>query len=126
MAFSLPSLFLRPPNGLLFLLSKFLCCFTSVGIGGGSWKDYVDSDGNLVMTLKISGDTEKDLNEIYDAFILWGDTQKRFTGLVEQYNGVIYLGSTNVWISKQNGYVKMVLSQNINIIDEISSQLGEL
>ena len=37
------------------------------------------------MTLKISGDTEKDLNEIYDAFILWGDTQKRFTGLVEQY-----------------------------------------
>ena len=99
---------------------------SAVGIGGGSWKDYVDSDGNLVMTLKISGDTEKDLNEIYDAFILWGDTQKRFTGLVEQYNGVIYLGSTNVWISKQNGYVKMVLSQNINIIDEISSQLGEL
>ena len=80
----------------------------------------------LVMTLKISGDTEKDLNEIYDAFILWGDTQKRFTGLVEQYNGVIYLGTTNVWISKQNGYVKMVLSQDINIIDEISSQLGEL
>ena len=78
------------------------------------------------MTLKISGDTEKDLNEIYDAFILWGDTQKRFTGLVEQYNGVIYLGSTNVWISKQNGYVKIVVSQNINIIDEISAHVFEL
>ena len=38
----------------------------------------------------------------------------------------IYKGSTNVWISKQNGYVKMVLSQNINIIDEIASQFGEL
>ena len=29
-------------------------------------------------------------------------------------------------ISKQNGFVKMVLSQDINIIDEISSQLGDL
>ena len=98
----------------------------AVGIGGGSWKDYVDSSGNLVMTVKISGDTSADLDEIYDAYILWGDTQKRFTEVVEQYNGVIYKGSTNVWISKQNGFVKMVLSQDINIIDEISSQLGDL
>ena len=98
----------------------------AVGIGGGSWKDYVDSSGNLVMTVKISGDTSVDLDEIYDAYILWGDTQKRFTEVVEQYNGVIYKGSTNVWISKQNGFVKMVLSQDINIIDEISSQLGDL
>ena len=98
----------------------------AVGIGGGSWKDYVDSSGNLVMTVKISGDTSADLDEIYDAYILWGDTQKRFTEVVEQYNGVIYKGSTNVWISKQNGFVKMVLAQDINIIDEISSQLGDL
>ena len=98
----------------------------AVGIGGGSWKDYVDSSGNLVMTVKISGDTSADLDEIYDAYILWGDTQKRFTEVVEQYNGVIYKGSTNVWISKQNGFVKLVLSQDINIIDEISSQLGDL
>ena len=98
----------------------------AVGIGGGSWKDYVDSSGNLVMTVKISGDTSKDLDEIFDAYILWGDTQKRFTEVVEQYNGVIYKGTTNVWISKQNGFVKLVLSQDLSIIDEISSQLGDL
>jgi hypothetical protein len=55
-----------------------------------------------------------------------GDTQKRFTEVVEQYNGVIYKGTTNVWISKQNGFVKLVLSQDISIIDEISPQLGDL
>ena len=98
----------------------------AVGIGGGSWKDYVDSSGKLVMTVKISGDTSKDLDEIFDAYILWGDTQKRFTEVVEQYNGVIYKGTTNVWISKQNGFVKLVLSQDLSIIDEISSQLGDL
>jgi len=98
----------------------------AVGIGGGSWKDYIDNSENLIMTVKISGDTPQDLNEIYDAFILWGDTQKRFTEVVEQYNGVIYKGTTNVWISKQNGFVKLVLSQDISVIDEISPQLGDL
>ena len=78
------------------------------------------------MTVKISGDTSKDLDEIFDAYILWGDTQKRFTEVVELYNGVIYKGTTNVWISKQNGFVKLVLSQDLSIIDEISSQLGDL
>jgi hypothetical protein len=43
----------------------------AVGIGGGSWKDYIDNSENLIMTVKISGDTPQDLNEIYDAFILW-------------------------------------------------------
>lgn len=98
----------------------------AVGIGGGSWKDYIDNSENLIMTVKISGDTPEDLNEIYDAFILWGDTQKRFTEVVEQYNGVIFKGTTNVWISQQKGFVKLVLSQDISVIDEISSQLGDL
>ena len=62
----------------------------------------------------------------YMMHIFMGRYPKRFTEVVEQYNGVIYKGSTNVWISKQNGFVKLVLSQDINIIDEISSQLGDL
>ena len=43
----------------------------AVGIGGGNWKDYEDSSGNLLMTLKLTGDNKDELQEIYEAFILW-------------------------------------------------------
>ena len=102
----------------------------AVGIGGGSWKDYVDDSGNLVMTVKISGDTADDLLEIYGAFTLWGNLQDRFTDseLLSSttYGGILFSGPTNVLIIKENEFVKLVLTQDLNIIDEISSQLGDL
>ena len=47
----------------------------AVGIGGGSWKDYTDSSGNLIMTVKMSGDTGKDLDEIYQLFNIEDDNK---------------------------------------------------
>ena len=40
----------------------------AVGIGGGAWKDYEDNSGNLLMTIKITGDDQNELQEINDAF----------------------------------------------------------
>ena len=40
----------------------------AIGIGGGAWKDYVNDSGELLMTLKLSGDDSTELQEIYDAF----------------------------------------------------------
>ena len=51
----------------------------AVGIGGGNWKDYEDSSGNLLMTLKLTGDNKDELQEIYEAFILWGNAQSRLS-----------------------------------------------
>ena len=62
----------------------------AVGIGGGSWKDYTDSSGNLIMTVKISGDTSIDLDEIYQTYILWAESQQRFTESEIKYEGTIY------------------------------------
>ena len=39
----------------------------AVGIGGGAWKDYEDNSGNLLMTIKITGDDRNELQEINDA-----------------------------------------------------------
>ena len=41
----------------------------AVGIGGGAWKDYEDNSGNLLMTIKITGDDQNELQEINDAFL---------------------------------------------------------
>jgi hypothetical protein len=98
----------------------------AVGIGGGSWKDYVDSSGNLIMTVKISGDTGTDLDEIYQTYILWAETQQRFSVSEVKYEGTLYKGSTNVWISRDSNFVKMVLIQDMNVFEEIANQLGDL
>ena len=98
----------------------------AVGIGGGSWKDYTDSSGNLIMTVKISGDTSIDLDEIYQTYILWAESQQRFTESEIKYEGTIYKGSTNVWISRDNNFVKLVLTQDMNLFEEVANQLGDL
>jgi len=98
----------------------------AVGIGGGSWKDYTDSSGNLIMTVKISGDTSTDLDEIYQTYTLWAETQKRFTESEVKYEGTLYKGSTNVWISRDSNFVRMVLIQDMNVFEEIANQLGDL
>ena len=98
----------------------------AIGIGGGSWKDYVNENGNLVMTAKISGDNQTELSEIYQAWVLWADNQRRFESVEELYGGLLYKGSTNVWLSNDGNFVRMVLVQDLSIINEISSQLGDL
>ena len=98
----------------------------AVGIGGGSWKDYTDSSGNLIMTVKISGDTSIDLDEIYQTYILWAESQQRFTESEIKYEGTIYKGSTNVWISRDSNFVKLVLTQDMNLFEEVANQLGDL
>jgi len=98
----------------------------AVGIGGGSWKDYTDSSGNLIMTVKISGDTSTDLDEIYQTYTLWAETQQRFTESEAKYEGTLYKGSTNVWISRDSNFVRMVLIQDMNVFEEIANQLGDL
>jgi|TARA_X000001036_G_C20669310_1_gene801867 hypothetical protein len=98
----------------------------AVGIGGGSWKDYTDSSGNLIMTVKISGDTSIDLDEIYQTYILWAESQQRFTESEMKYEGTIYKGSTNVWISRDSNFVKLVLTQDMNLFEEVANQLGDL
>ena len=98
----------------------------AVGIGGGSWKDYTDSSGNLIMTVKISGDTSIDLDEIYQTYILWAESQQRFIESEMKYEGTIYKGSTNVWISRDSNFVKLVLTQDMNLFEEVANQLGDL
>ena len=78
------------------------------------------------MTVKISGDTSTDLDEIYQTYTLWAETQKRFTESEVKYEGTLYKGSTNVWISRDNNFVKMVLIQDMNVFEEIANQLGDL
>ena len=78
------------------------------------------------MTVKMSGDTGKDLDEIYQTYILWAETQQRFTESEVKYEGTLYKGSTNVWISKDSNFVTMVLIQDMNVFEEIANQLGDL
>jgi hypothetical protein len=98
----------------------------AVGIGGGAWKDYTDSSGNLIMTVKISGDTNTELDEIFQAYTLWAETQARFTESEVKYEGTLYKGSTNVWISRGSNFVKLVLIQDMNVFEEMANQLGDL
>ena len=74
----------------------------------------------------MSGDTGKDLDEIYQTYILWAETQQRFTESEVKYEGTLYKGSTNVWISKDSNFVTMVLIQDMNVFEEIANQLGDL
>ena len=95
----------------------------AIGIGGGSWKDYEDENDNLLMTLKVSGDNGKELTEIYDSYISWAEAQPRFTEAESSTNAVgkLYVGETNFWIENENGFVRMMLSQDLDILENILS-----
>ena len=95
----------------------------AVGIGGGAWKDYVDSSGNLLMTLKITGDDKSELKEINDAFLLWAGSQSRFTSSESFAGGTLYLGKTNFWIFEDTSSIRLVLSQDLELLNLISNQL---
>ena len=113
---------------IVYILQDFIgrveSTTAAVGLGGGSWKDYVDSNGNLVMSVKISGDTAQDLKEIYDAYIHWANVQDRFDGVVDFSGGKLYKGKTNVWISTDGSFVRLFLSQDISIIESQANNLN--
>ena len=97
----------------------------AVGIGGGSWKDYEDSSGNLLMTLKLTGDDKNELQEIYEAFTLWAKAQSRFSSSEPYLNGILFKGSTNFWIYSDQSFIRIVLSQDLELLNSISDQLNE-
>ena len=95
----------------------------AVGIGGGSWKDYEDKNGNLLMSLKISGDNTEELIEIYDAFISWADAQLRFSEKTDNnFSGKLYIGGTNFWIENDGNFLRIVLSQDMKILENILTE----
>lgn len=97
----------------------------AIGIGGGSWKDYVNDSGELLMTLKLSGDDSTELQEIYDAFILWAEIQSRFNSGESLVGGNLFTGDTNFWILKDQNSIRIVLSQNLDLLNSISNQLKD-
>jgi hypothetical protein len=97
----------------------------AVGIGGGAWKDYEDNSGNLLMTIKITGDDQNELQEINDAFLLWADSQARFSNSEPFAGGTLYVGDTNFWISKDTSSMRLVLSQDFELLNSISNQLSD-
>lgn len=114
---------------MVYILQDFIGRVESVkaaiGIGGGAWKDYVDDEGNLVMTLKVSGDTAQDLSEIYDAYLLWTKNQGRFADAESFANGQLFAGDTNFWMYNDGTFIRMVLTQDRSILDEISDQIAD-
>ena len=77
------------------------------------------------MTLKLSGDDSTELQEIYDAFILWAETQSRFNSGEPLVGGNLFTGNTNFWISKDQSSIRIVLSQNLDLLNSISNQLKD-
>ena len=114
---------------MVYILQDFIGRVESVkaaiGIGGGAWKDYVDEEGNLVMTLKVSGDTAQDLSEIYDAYLLWTKNQGRFADAESFANGQLFAGDTNFWMYNDGTFIRMVLTQDRSILDEIADQIAD-
>jgi hypothetical protein len=114
---------------MVYILQDFIGRVESVkaaiGIGGGAWKDYVDDEGNLVMTLKVSGDTAQDLSEIYDAYLLWTKNQGRFADAESFANGQLFAGDTNFWMYNDGTFIRMVLTQDRSILDEIADQIAD-
>ena len=96
----------------------------AIGIGGGAWKDYVDSSQQLMMAVKMTGDTPTDLNEIYTAYSAWANDQTRFTSQESFKGGTLYVGDTNIWISTDGKYVRIILTQELGIFNEIESQIN--
>ena len=90
----------------------------AIGLGGGSWVDYVNESNDLFMTVKISGDDVNELNEISDAFQNWADFQTRFTKSLSNssWKGILYEGDTNFWIYNDGNYLRLALSNDIEFM----------
>ena len=101
----------------------------AIGLGGGSWVDYVNDDNQLFMTVKIQGDDSNELGEIAEAFINWANFQTRFTKLsndIGSWKGNLYEGETNLWIYNDGNYLRLALSNDfdfiINFLSDCSSE----
>ena len=101
----------------------------AIGLGGGSWVDYVNDENQLFMTVKIQGDNSNELNEIAEAFMNWANFQTRFTKLsndIGNWKGNLYEGETNLWIYNDGNYLRLALSNDldfiINFLSDCSSE----
>ncbi len=97
----------------------------AIGLGGGSWVDYINDKNDLFMTVKIQGDNEQELNEIGEAFMNWANFQSRFTKIAtdgNSWNGNLYEGDTNLWINNDGNYLRLALSNNLEFLIDFLSQ----
>ena len=97
----------------------------AIGLGGGSWVDYVNDKNDLFMTVKIQGDNEQELNEIGEAFMNWANFQSRFTKIStdsDSWSGNLYEGDTNLWINNDGKYLRLALSNNLEFLIDFLSQ----
>ena len=101
----------------------------AIGLGGGSWVDYVNDDNELFMTVKIQGDDSNELDEIAEAFMDWANFQTRFTKSsndMGNWKGDLYEGETNFWIYNDGNYLRLALSNDldfiINFLSDCSSE----
>tara|TARA_B100002019_G_scaffold68416_1_gene58937 strand:+ start:649 stop:2043 length:1395 start_codon:yes stop_codon:yes gene_type:complete len=91
----------------------------AIGLGGGSWVDYVNEENDLFMTVKIQGDNQEELNEITEAFMNWANFQTRFkkSSISEKnWNGILYEGDTNFWIYNDGTYLRLALSNKLTFM----------
>ena len=93
----------------------------AIGLGGGSWVDYINNQNDLFMTVKIRGDNEQELNEIAEAFMNWANFQSRFTKTtIDDFSlsGNLYEGETSLWINNDGKHLRLVLSNNFEFLIE--------
>ena len=100
-------------------LGRQVAVAAGIGIGGGTWIDYIDQNDNLLMTVKISGDNYEDLFEIFEAFANAIFLQDRFTEAEEKYSGFfgITQNNTEAWIGVDGEFVRIVISSTPNVIE---------
>ena len=96
----------------------------AIGLGGGSWVDYINDKNDLFMTVKIQGDDIYELNEISNAFQNWADFQSRFTKRSNNssWKGILYEGDTNFWIYNDGNYLRLALSNDQEFIIDFLSE----
>ncbi len=98
----------------------------AIGLGGGAWKDYVDSRGVLIMTIKISGDNPTELTEIHDNFISCAVNQDKQEFIGGDWTGRLFIGETSVWIDNDGEYVRMILALDNNLLKELLSDCSSV
>ena len=65
----------------------------------------------------------EELIEIYDAFISWADAQLRFSEKTDNnFSGKLYIGGTNFWIENDGNFLRIVLSQDLKILENILTE----
>ena len=102
-------------------LGRQVAVAAGIGIGGGTWIDYIDQNDNLLMTVKISGDNYEDLFEIFETFANAIFLQDRFTEAEEKYSGFfgITQNNTEAWIGVDGEFVRIVISSTPNVIEDL-------